>query len=61
MMVKLIYLVGLNLLREFMLLFPVFYRVGWLGFYIFTFVNQLPEFCSKESSLIVKEIFGVAE
>ena len=30
-----------------------------LGFLIY--LEQLPEFCSRDSSLIVKEIFGVTE
>lgn len=27
----------------------------------FDFLGQLPEFCSRDSSLVVKEIFGVTE
>lgn len=28
---------------------------------LFDFLGQLPEFCSRDSSLVVKEIFGVTE
>ena len=28
---------------------------------LFDFLGQLPQFCSRDSSLVVKEIFGVTE